>query len=53
MDDPATLVGRMKAAGSPLTFEIPASEASTSLRLVPYYETAHERYATYWKIAQS
>ena len=53
MDAPATLVGRLKAVDSPLAFEIPASEASTSLRLVLYCEMAHESYASHWKIAQS
>ena len=49
--DPDTLVGQAKAMGSPLSFSIPASGSATSVKLVPYYKIAHERYATYWKIA--
>ena len=49
--DPDTLVGQAKATGSPLSFSIPASGSATSVKLVPYYKIAHERYATYWKIA--
>lgn len=51
--DPVALVGQAKATGQPLTFDIPASGSATSVRLVPYYKIAHERYATYWKLAQS
>jgi len=49
--DPATLVGQAKPTGVPLTFDIPASGSSTSVRLAPYYKIAHERYVTYWKLA--
>jgi hypothetical protein len=49
--DPATLVSQAKSAGLPLTFDIPASGSATSVRLAPYYRIAHERYATYWKLA--
>lgn len=49
--DPDTRVRQAKPAGSPLSFTIPASGAATSVKLVPYYTIAHERYATYWKIA--
>lgn len=48
--DPTTLVAQSKPTGSPLTFEIPARGASTTVRLVPYYKIAHERYATYWNL---
>ncbi len=49
--DPDTLVRKVKAAGFPLSFSVPASGSATSVNLVPYYKIAHERYATYWKIA--
>jgi hypothetical protein len=49
--DPATLIRQAKPIGLPLTFDIPASGSSTSVRLVPYYKIAHERYVTYWKLA--
>lgn len=52
MGDPATLIRQAKPGGPPLTFDIPASGSSTSVRLKPYYEIAHERYATYWKLGQ-
>jgi uncharacterized protein len=49
--DPTTLVGQAKPTGLPLTFDIPASGSSPSVRLVPYYKIAHERYVTYWELA--
>jgi hypothetical protein len=48
--DADTLVKEAKPAGSPLSFSIPASGSATSVKLMPYYKIAHERYATYWTI---
>lgn len=48
--DAATLVRHAQPAGSPLTFNVPASGSTATVRLVPYYKIAHERYATYWKL---
>jgi DUF1680 family protein len=47
----ALLVKQARPAEVPLTFDLPASGSSTSVRLKPYYQIAHERYATYWKLA--
>jgi uncharacterized protein len=49
--DPTTLLAQAKAAGQPLTFDMPVSGAATSVRLMPYYKIAHDRYATYWMLA--
>ena len=49
--DSSTLVAQARPAEPPLCFDIPARGAATSVRLVPYYKIAHERYATYWKLA--
>jgi len=49
--DPNALVRQAKAAGSPLTFSVPASGTASQVKLMPYYKIAHERYVTYWKIA--
>jgi len=49
--NPDTLAAHAKPAGSPLSFSIPASGTASSVKLVPYYKIAHERYATYWKLA--
>ena len=47
--DPATLADSIKANGKPLEFTIPAGEQQ-SVRLIPYYRIAHDRYATYWHV---
>jgi DUF1680 family protein len=49
--DPTTLVSQAKPVGQHLAFDIPATGSSTSVRLVPYYKIAHERYVTYWELA--
>lgn len=49
--DPATLLRQAKPTGLPLSFDIPASAPSTSVRLEPYYKIAHQRYVTYWQLA--
>jgi DUF1680 family protein len=49
--DPDMLVGQARPTGSPLSFSIAAGGSATGVKLVPYYKIAHERYATYWKIA--
>jgi DUF1680 family protein len=48
---PETLLQQARPAAAPLTFTIPASGAASSVKLVPYYSIAHQRYATYWKLA--
>ncbi|WP_242138968.1 beta-L-arabinofuranosidase domain-containing protein [Sphingomonas sp. TREG-RG-20F-R18-01] len=47
--NPDTLPETIVASGKPLEFTIPSAEQQ-SVRLVPYYRIAHERYATYWKV---
>ncbi|WP_310104376.1 beta-L-arabinofuranosidase domain-containing protein [Sphingomonas sp. BE138] len=60
-DTPATvpvLAGEAEAlarnirpvAGAPLEFTL-AAQDGTPVRLIPYHRIAHERYATYWKLA--
>lgn len=48
--DPATLIRLAKSTTQPLTFDIPTNSPSTTVRLVPYYKIAHERYVTYWNL---
>lgn len=48
--DPAALVQRAKPGAAPLEFEVPAQDGAP-IRLIPYYRIAHERYATYWRLA--
>lgn len=50
--DPAVLARRIRPAGVPLTFTIPAADGS-AVRLIPYHRIAHERYATYWKLGRA
>lgn len=48
--DPAALAKTIRAGGRPLEFTLGAADGGT-VRLIPYHRIAHERYATYWKIA--
>jgi DUF1680 family protein len=48
--DPATIAQDVRPGAAPLEFTI-LSAAQTPVRLIPYHRVAHERYATYWKIA--
>lgn len=48
--EPDTLARSIRPAGAPLEFILPARDG-TAVRLVPYHTIAHERYATYWKLA--
>lgn len=48
--DPKALAQQIRATARPLEFTIPASDGQP-VRLVPYHRIAHERYATYWKLA--
>ena len=47
---PDALAKTISATGKPLEFTIPATDGQP-VRLVPYHRIAHERYATYWKLA--
>jgi uncharacterized protein len=47
---PDSVLGRLKPGAAPLEFTLPAADG-TPLRLIPYHRIAHERYATYWKLA--
>lgn len=44
------LPGRVRATGKPLEWTIRSADGR-DVRLVPYHRIAHERYATYWKLA--
>ncbi|MGE7206466.1 beta-L-arabinofuranosidase domain-containing protein [Sphingomonas sp. NPDC019816] len=48
--EPDALAKTIRATGKPLEFTIPAADGQP-VRLVPYHRIAHERYATYWKLA--
>ncbi|PCD03441.1 glycosyl hydrolase [Sphingomonas spermidinifaciens] len=50
--DPRALAGAIRPAGAPLTFTLAAADGQ-AVRLVPYHRIAHERYATYWKLARA
>lgn len=47
--DVGTISQTVRAGQKPLEFTIAASDGQT-LRMVPYYRIAHERYATYWQV---
>ncbi len=49
--DASTLVGRASRGEAPLTFNMPSTGSASSVTLSPYYKIAHQRYATYWKLA--
>jgi DUF1680 family protein len=49
--DPSTLCLQARPTSVPLTFVIPSHGSATSVHLSPYYKIAHQRYATYWKVA--
>lgn len=48
--EPDALTKTIAATGKPLEFTIPAADGQP-VRLIPYHRIAHERYATYWKLA--
>jgi uncharacterized protein len=48
--DPATIASRVKPGAGPLEFSIDGADGRP-VRLIPYHRIAHERYATYWKLA--
>jgi len=48
--DPTTIARTIRTTGKPLEFTI-ASADQRPIRLIPYHRVAHERYATYWRIA--
>jgi len=48
--DPETIAASIRPGDGPLEFTI-ASVEQKPVRLIPYHRIAHERYATYWKIA--
>jgi DUF1680 family protein len=47
--DAHTIADRMRPGNSPLEFSVESAEKK-SVRLIPYYRIAHERYATYWEL---
>lgn len=49
--DPQALAAAIRPGARPLEFTLAAADGST-VRLVPYHRIAHERYATYWKLAR-
>ncbi|KQS50915.1 MULTISPECIES: glycoside hydrolase family 127 protein [unclassified Sphingomonas] len=49
--DPDTLAATVKPGSSPLEFTTVSAEGQP-IRLIPYHRIAHERYATYWKVAR-
>ncbi len=49
--DPTTLAQRAIPTGDPMMFSIPATGTANKVSLGPYYKIAHQRYATYWKVA--
>ncbi len=48
--DADVLARSIRAGDQPLEFTI-AAQDGTPVKLVPYHRIAHERYATYWKLA--
>jgi hypothetical protein len=48
--DPKTIAEAVRPTGKPLEFTIESAERKP-VRLIPYHRIAHERYATYWKLA--
>lgn len=48
--DPDTLAATVKPGYKPLEFTTLSAEG-VPIRLVPYHQIAHERYATYWRVA--
>jgi DUF1680 family protein len=47
--DPDEIAGNVRRGSAPLEFFI-ASAEQKPLRLIPYHQIAHERYATYWEV---
>jgi DUF1680 family protein len=47
--DAHTIADRVRPGNSPLEFSVESAEKK-SVRLIPYYRIAHERYATYWEL---
>lgn len=48
--DPAMLAAAIRPGAKPLEFTLAAADGAP-VRLIPYHRIAHERYATYWKLA--
>ncbi|WP_443019183.1 beta-L-arabinofuranosidase domain-containing protein [Sphingomonas sp.] len=48
--DPAALAAAIRPGAKPLEFTLAAADG-TPVRMIPYHRIAHERYATYWKLA--
>ncbi len=48
--NPDTLAATVKPGSKPLEFTTLSAEG-VPIRLVPYHQIAHERYATYWRVA--
>jgi len=47
--DPVALAGKITRTGKALEFALPADDGSM-LRLLPYAQMSHQRYATYWPL---
>ncbi|MCW2368432.1 glycoside hydrolase family 127 protein [Sphingobium sp. B11D3D] len=47
--DAETIAGQLRPGTAPLEFMIPDREGRP-VRLIPYYQIRHERYATYWPL---
>lgn len=48
--DPRAVAAAIRPGAAPLEFTVPAADGKP-VRLIPYHRIAHERYATYWKLA--
>jgi uncharacterized protein len=46
----ASIPGKIKPAGAPLTFKTDGIGRPADVTLVPYYKMAHQHYNMYWKI---
>ncbi len=50
--DPDMLAGTVRPGARPLEFTTLSSDRQP-IRLIPYHQIAHERYATYWKVTST
>jgi uncharacterized protein len=48
--EPAAIASNIRPSGTPLEFTVPSADQGL-VRMIPYYRIAHERYATYWRLA--
>jgi DUF1680 family protein len=48
--DPQKIAKSIQPSGKPLEFTVNSADQKP-VRLIPYHRIAHERYATYWKVA--